>query len=70
MTAPHNPHGPGGDHDFRQLTGAFDRPIAPSPNFADALKQRLKEEEATMQRVQTAPVAPVSNRTARAQTLP
>lgn len=70
MTAPHDPHGSGGDRDFRQLTGAFDRPIAPSPNFAEALKRRMEEEESTMQHTPTAPLAPVSNRTARARAMP
>lgn len=67
MTAPHTPHD---DRDLRQLTGAFDRPIAPSPHFADALKQRLNEEESTMQQVLARPSRPVSNRTARAMSVP
>src|SRR5690606_34693263 len=67
MTAPHTPND---DRDFRQLTGAFDRPIARTPHVADALKQRLEEEESTMQQVHALPTRPVSNRTARAMSAP
>lgn len=66
MTTPRSPHK---DDDFRQLTGAFDRPIAPSPRFADELKARL-EQETFEQQATTAAARPISRRTARAASTP
>jgi outer membrane protein assembly factor BamB len=66
MTTPRSPHE---DDDFRQLAGAFDRPIAPSPRFAEGLKAQL-EQEAFAQKANTVPVRPVSERTARAGSAP
>lgn len=61
MTTPRTPHE---EDDFRQLTGAFDRQIAPSPRFAEHLKARLVE-ETVAQQATTAQARPVSQRTVR-----
>lgn len=41
-----NHRDPTDDRDFRQFTRAFDRPIAPSRSFADALRQQLVQPSA------------------------
>lgn len=66
MTTPRSHHE---DSDFRQLTGAFDRPIAPSPRFAEELKARLAK-ETVAQKANIVPARPVSQRTARAGSAP
>lgn len=38
---------PDNDRDFQQLTGAFDRPVAPAPAFAERLKQQIAQSGAT-----------------------
>ncbi len=66
MTTPRSPHE---DDDFRQLTGAFDRSIAPSPRFAEELKARL-EKDVAEQETHASAARPVSQRTARAGSAP
>lgn len=55
----HTTRPPDNDRDFYQLTGAFDQPIAPSPAFAERLKQQVAETRSekgasTMQEAHTA----------------
>lgn len=37
---------PTDDRDFQQFTGAFDRPIAPAPSFAESLRQQVTQSSA------------------------
>jgi hypothetical protein len=64
MTSSTTPLSPDDDHDFQQLTGVFDRPIAPSPAFAERLRQQAisasnNERETVMENVVPETVTPV-----------